>query len=173
MTVTKINHLREFFKDIPNYNGRYQVSNLGRVKSIKNGKERILKANSNEKRDRKYNKVCLYKDGKMTNNRVHTLVAKTFIDSDYISKNLVVDHINNNQLDNRLINLQLLTRRQNDTKERVSETGFTGVTTKTLVSGKIRYVSAISINNKRKHLGTFNTPEEASNKYQQELKKVS
>ncbi len=55
----------EEWRDIEGYEGLYQVSNLGRVKSLKNHKgtyrEKILKPTSDKL---KYERVALYKNGK-------------------------------------------------------------------------------------------------------------
>ena len=73
--------LGEIWKDIEGFEGLYQVSNLGRVKSLGNGnsgnsKERILKARKDKYG---YLLVHLYKDGKEKHFTVHRLVAKVFI----------------------------------------------------------------------------------------------
>jgi len=44
-----MNEYVEIFKDIPGYEGVYQVSNLGRVKSLKYNKEKLLKPPVNNK----------------------------------------------------------------------------------------------------------------------------
>ena len=66
----------EVWKDIKGYEGHYQVSNNGRVKSLKQGKEKILKP----VRDTKgYLAVQLCKNGEIKRCFVHRLVAQTFI----------------------------------------------------------------------------------------------
>ncbi|MEE3439923.1 NUMOD4 domain-containing protein [Ruminococcus sp.] len=64
--------MNEVFLDIPNYEGLYQVSNLGRVR--RNGK--ILRPFKNEKG---YLRIDLYKNGTKRTARVHRLVAHSFI----------------------------------------------------------------------------------------------
>lgn len=68
----------EIFKDIEGYSGLYQISNIGNVKSLKFGKERILKP---VKDGKKYLCVNLCKQGKQKMCKVHRLVAETFIDN--------------------------------------------------------------------------------------------
>lgn len=68
--------MEEIWKDIEEYEGLYQVSNQGRVKSLKYGKERILKPAPNSDG---YLFVVLCKDGKTKTYFVHRLVAMAFI----------------------------------------------------------------------------------------------
>ena len=95
----------EVWKEILGYNGRYKVSNNGRVI---NNKGRILKVDINQKG---YARVQLTKDGKKTNAKVHRLVANAFIPNPY---NLPqVNHINEDKLDNRVGNLCWVDNRTN------------------------------------------------------------
>lgn len=66
----------EIWKDKKNYEGHYQVSNCGRVKSIKFGKERILKLRTDKDG---YFKVDLSKNNKLKTFTVHRLVAEAFL----------------------------------------------------------------------------------------------
>ena len=73
----------EEWRDIKGFEGKYMVSNLGRVKSLnyrRTGKEKILKAYPN-KDDYGYLKVSLYKDGKVRYPLVHVLVATAFLEN--------------------------------------------------------------------------------------------
>ena len=108
----------EEWKDIPNYEG-YQVSNLGRVKSLKrfrkwkNGslvplKERILKPGINKYG---YYQVGLCKNSIKKNYYVHRLVYEAF--NGPIPEGLQVNHINETKTDNRLSNLNLMTCKEN------------------------------------------------------------
>lgn len=68
--------MREIWKDIKDYEGLYQVSNWGRVKSLKFGKERVLRPS---KISVGYLSVILFKDGKYKEFLVHRLVATAFL----------------------------------------------------------------------------------------------
>lgn len=160
---------KEIWKDVPNYEGYYQVSNLGNVKSLGNNKfnqEMILKPGLN----RGYCAVKLCKDGKNKTFKVHQLVAMTFLKHipDGTNK-VVVDHKDGNPLNNRLDNLQLISQRENLSKERTTKSGLpVGVYFR---KDKNKYQAQIHINGKQIYLGLFNTPEEASEVYQSKLKK--
>lgn len=71
--------MEEIWKDIINYEGKYEVSNLGRVRSLSyngTGEIKFLKQSTNK---RGYKRVGLCKDGKTKHYYVHRLVAMTFI----------------------------------------------------------------------------------------------
>ena len=74
-----------------------------------------------------------------------------------------IDHINRNRSDNRYWNLRLATRAENCanvTKHRDGKTPYKGI----YAHGK-RWAAALTHNGKRKHLGTYDTPEEAKKIY--------
>lgn len=159
---------KEVFKDIPDFEGLYQVSNLGRVKSLKFNKERILKAGIESKG---YCIVNLCKNKKQYSKHVHKLVAITFLDHVPCGHKLVVDHINNIKSDNRLENLQLTTQRENASKDQKnSSSKYTGVYWSKHAS---KWHSQIQINGKLKRLGYFTNEYEAHLAYQTELKNIN
>ena len=93
--------MKEIWKDIKDYEGHYQVSNLSRVKSIKFGKERILKPVTDR---HGYLLVSLWKNNKQKTYKVHRLVAEAFIPNPY---NLPqVNHKDENPLNNNVNNLE-------------------------------------------------------------------
>ena len=93
--------MKEIWKDIKDYEGHYQVSNLSRVKSIKFGKERILKPVTDR---HGYLIVGLWKNNKQKIYKVHRLVAEAFIPNPY---NLPqVNHKDENPLNNNVNNLE-------------------------------------------------------------------
>jgi hypothetical protein len=83
----------------------YAVTSAGEVVSLKFGKVRIKKP----KFDGRYLFVCLRKDGKGQNRKVHRLVMETFRGK----SDLTVNHINGNKTDNRLENLEYCTNKEN------------------------------------------------------------
>jgi hypothetical protein len=95
---------KEEWKDIKGYEGLYQVSNLGRVKSLKfKGKNRELIL-SQGKQSNGYLFVSLVKNKKIKTKRVHRLVAEAFITN--INNYPSVNHINENKEDNSVCNLE-------------------------------------------------------------------
>ena len=166
----------EEFRDVPGYEGLYQVSNLGNVKSLartimkSNGrkhsiKEKILKPAS----DRNYLGINLYKKDKHKYYKVHKLVAMAFLNhipNGHIG--LVVDHIDNNKLNNNLENLQLISARKNSSKDRTGGASqYVGVCWS---KQSKKWRAQIGINGKDRHLGTFTCELEASEAYQKALK---
>lgn len=98
----------EIWKDIKYYENLYQGSNLGRVKSIKFGKERILKTFKNKDG---YLQVGLWKNNKRKIFLVHRLVAQAFLDN---PNNLPeVNHKDENKLNNVVSNLEWCDRTYN------------------------------------------------------------
>lgn len=103
--------MKEIWKDIVGYERLYQISNLGRVKSLNyNGtkKEKVLKPTLN---DNGYYVVYLYKNKRRKTIRVHRLVAETFISN---SKNKPqVNHKDGNKQNNGVENLEWCTNQDN------------------------------------------------------------
>lgn len=115
--------MNEIWKDITGYEGKYQVSNLGNVKSLNyrgNGKERILKPRPVSSTG--YLAVTLSNSDTQKTLKVHRLVAQAFIENP--NNKPCVDHINTNKTDNRADNLRWVTRKENNnnpiTRERHS-----------------------------------------------------
>ena len=103
--------MMEIWKDIKDYEGLYQVSNLGRVKSLNyrhTGKERILKPG---KAINGYLFVILCKDGKKDIFRVHRMVAETFIPNP--ENKPEVNHKSENKTDNRVENIEWIWHKDN------------------------------------------------------------
>lgn len=92
----------EIWKDIVGYEGLYQVSNIGRVRSLPRNstKGKILKP----RLQHDYYTVHLSKNGKTINKLIHRAVAESFLTNNY---NLPeVNHIDGDKLNNRLDNLE-------------------------------------------------------------------
>lgn len=155
--------MQEVWKDVVGYEGLYQVSNLGRVKSLSrviiqsNGhpqtiKECIMSGSCNGKG---YKKIVLSNMNKKTT-YIHILVAMAFLD--YVpNKNvIVVDHINNDKLDNRLSNLRVISHRENISRGNRSSTNEPNIY-------KVRKKFRVVIANKgiTYNLGYFNNIEDA------------
>lgn len=108
-----VNPREKQMKDLPGYEELYKVGKDGRVWSCR--KKRYLKP----REDRLgYIRVSISKKGKTENIRVHKLVAITYLGLKWGEKTLQVDHKNQVKADNRVDNLQLLTRAEHVRKDR-------------------------------------------------------
>jgi len=170
--------MTEIFKNIPGFEGLYQVSNLGRVKSLarvvegpkgpRNLKERILKPGKNSNG---YLVCILYKYGKRKAFDVHQLAAIAFLDHVPNGKILVVNHKNFNRTDNRVENLEIVTMRENGNKKHLKSTSeFTGVSWNKQAK---KWHSQIAINGGKKYLGLFANEIDAANAYNNYLKQIT
>ena len=102
--------LEEIWKDIPDYEGLYQVSNYGRVKSLHFGKEKLLKPQPNSNG---YLRVYLYKEKKQKLKYVHQLVAIAFIPNNNPIEKTEINHIDENKENNCVNNLCWITHKEN------------------------------------------------------------
>ncbi len=169
--------MKEVWKDIVGYEGLYQVSNLGSVKSLERTvrdcegerivKERILKATLNSSG---YLRFGLSKNSIGKTIYVHILVFEAFSKIKRNGRKLQVDHKDQNRLNNKYENLQLLTHRENNAKARRGKRklpiGVYRYRTK-------RYNSIISIKGIKKNLGYYSSISEAEAAYQKALRGVN
>lgn len=99
----------EIWKDIEGWEGKYQVSNLGRVKSFYGRKEKIMNARANKKSMRVG--LCDYKNKILKDYRVHRLVAAAFIPNPH--NHPIINHIDNDWTNNKASNLEWCTQQHN------------------------------------------------------------
>lgn len=102
--------MEEIWIDIEGYDGDYQISNLGRVKSLKGKRERFLTPTFTGGND--YLEVSLCKNNKRKHHLVHRLVALAFVDG--YEEGFVVNHIDENKTNNIYSNLEWVSVRENN-----------------------------------------------------------
>ena len=120
--------MEEQWKDIPGWEGKYQASTHGRIKSLerivimKNGMQKTIREKVLINDNGKYSLVTLY-NGKRKHYSVHFLVYTTFVGP--VPEGYEINHINENKYDNRLENLNLMTHKENSNwgtrNKRISE----------------------------------------------------
>jgi len=113
--------MKEIWKLVTGYEGLYEVSNLGRVKSVKFKKHRLKTLYKNKKG---YLYTYLYKNGVREYWRVHRLVATVFIPNP--ENKPTVNHIDEDKLNNKVSNLEWATYSEQmqagTVKKRISDT---------------------------------------------------
>jgi hypothetical protein len=150
---------KEVWKDIPNYEGLYMVSNHGLVKSIKCNREKILKPfNVNG-----YNGISFMKDGVKKIKLIHQVVAMAFLNHEANDRSIVVDHKDNDKRNNHVDNLQILSNRDNSRKGLETYSNYKGVSFRKKDS---KWTAQIKVNGKLKYLGAFKTEIEAKDRYE-------
>jgi len=159
----------EIWKPIPEYEGIYEISSWGNVKSVERYdfsghklNEKILK---NGMHNEGYLKATLFKEGKRKKVYIQVLVAKVFVVGYF--EGCEVNHIDAVRYNNYYLNLEIVNRRENVSyyTRKNNLSGYVGV-----CKTKYGYVSEIRINNERIYLGFFKCPLKAHNAYLNALK---
>lgn len=169
----------EIWKDIPEYEGYYQASNKGRIKSLNrvikiNGidsfiKGRLLKQSID---GRGYYTVGLSKDSKRKTNSVHILIGVTFLNYKIDLGKIVLDHIDNDKLNNNVNNLQIISVRENTSKDKdktKTSSKYIGVGYE---KSRNKWVARAVYNKKLKNIGRFKTEKEAKIAYDNFVKNI-
>lgn len=139
--------MEEIWKSVVGYEGLYEVSSLGNLKSLdrvkgmygqlKNYKGRDLKPNSNKG----YLKQILHKDGERKYAQVHRLVAIAFLPNPENKQE--VNHKNGIKTDNRVDNLEWVTTSENQKHAYIS-----GLASSRLGESNSLFLGAVSVFNK-------------------------
>lgn len=159
----------EIWIPIKNYENYYSVSNYGQVISYWNKKKpRILKQNFNKG----YLLVGLHKPNTQHKTFfIHKLVAQHFLNHTPSYYKEVVDHIDNNPLNNNVKNLQLISNRENSSKDKKGGTSkYVGVYWHKFGQ---KWAAAARLNGKKYHLGFFAEEIDAHHAYQNFLKQLN
>jgi len=152
----------EAWKPIRYYDGAYEVSNMGRVRSV----DRVVKkgrVNAFQKgrlisffvRKKGYRVVSLYKENKKKNWDIHQLVAIEFLSHLPCGLSKVVDHIDQNKENNNLSNLRIISNRDNLLRSIDRDLPHN------VYPSKNRFRVRFNINGKSKSYGTYKTIAEA------------
>ena len=99
--------MKEIWKDITGYEGLYQVSNLGKVRSLRYKNRDEVRELYLKPHNRGYLQVELHKDGTRKMFTVHRLVAMAFVNG--YADDLIVNHIDENKQNNAATNLEWCT----------------------------------------------------------------
>lgn len=170
--------MQEVWKPVVGFEGLYEVSNLGRVKSLEritkrsDGKtqfvrERILKLGIGTSG---YYTVRISKGGVMKTFSVHKLMCESFLNHSPSRFKEVVDHIDGDRLNNNLNNLRLISHRENISLGfKNTSSKYPGVYFSSLAK---KYKAHIRINGVRIQLGSFDNELEAHLAYKNKLKEV-
>lgn len=166
---------QEIWKDVLGYEGFYQISNMGSIRSLdrvsigKNGvkyirKGRVLKFGMTKFG---YYIVVLHKNLNQRTFTVHKLMAINFLNHIPCGHKEVVNHKDFDRLNNKISNLEITSQRENTNKKHIkSSSKFVGVS---FYKKSNLWISAIVKDGKRVYLGSFNSEKEASDFYENAL----
>ena len=149
------------FKNIKDYEGLYMINSNGDIYNCKRKnlmKSLICKGNG-------YFKIGLTKNNKQKTYLLHRLIAIHFIENP--NNYELVDHIDNNRINNKLDNLRWVDYSGNIRNRTIKRTQDLP---RGVYKDYNRYKTCISLNNKQIYLGMFKTVEEASEAYEKKFK---
>jgi len=150
---------KEIWKELKRFEKRYLISNKGRVYS--KCYKRILKTHISS---HGYVRCGLYDGSKRYVCVIHRLVMKTFVGESFLQ----VNHKDGNKENNSVENLEYVDNRANIIHWRISKNNFIGSYCKKLKKWK----TSINIGYEKKHLGYFETQQEAHNIYMNARKEL-
>lgn len=160
--------ITEEFRPVKGYEGLYEVSSFGRIKSLIRQKVKNERLRKQSIDSTGYYTVTLCKGNPVQYStfKVHIIVAIAFHNHNPGGYSKIVNHIDFNPLNNRSSNLNLITTRQNTNRKHIKHSSrYTGVS-----RYGIKWVAKIQVNGRRKHLGTFIDEIDAHEAYQKALK---
>lgn len=174
--------IKEIWKDIPDYLGFYQISNLGRVKSLartilRDGntpirlKEKILSLRIGSKG---YCRCALIKDGLRKEFKTHRLVAYVFLGLDILDPSMMIDHKDFDKTNNSLQNIRVVDARTNSQHKEKNincefSSSFIGVYRR---HDNKKWCANIGLKNKTIYIGSFASESEAAKAYNEECLKI-
>ena len=103
------------------------------------------------------------------NKHISVLVSEAFLNHKPNGNKLVVDHIDNIPTNDKLYNLQVITQRENTTKDKKGSSKYVGVSWN---KSSNKWQSSIYVNGKYKYLGIYKNEQKASQVYQNALKNI-
>jgi hypothetical protein len=156
------NQMEEHWKNIPGYEGHYMISDLGNLKSLKYNKERLLKFLKNEKG---YLYCFLSKENNQKKFKVHQLVSMAFLNHIPCGMKSIIDHIDDDKLNNKVDNLRIVTAYENHgrVKNGLASSKYRGVYFDKL---RNKWRAQTSVKGLKRHIGYFNDELEASIAYE-------
>jgi len=168
----------EEFRPIKDYEGLYEISDLGRVKSLERKVQNNLGLRTLHARimisapnHNGYLRVNLSRRQKKTRFSVHQLVAIAFLGHDIVGMLVVINHKNFCRTCNVKTNLEITSPRENSNqKHRSSSSVYTGVHRH---SHNNRWVAEIHVNGKGRYLGSFVNEEDAAKAYELALNEIN
>lgn len=147
--------MEEEWKQIPGYEGLYDASNTGFIRSLR--KKKVMKAFVN---NNGYLISDLYKDGFRKKKLVSRLVASAFIEG--FEESLQVDHINGDKLNNSIDNLRMATFSQNQRSFAKLRKGRSSKYRGIHFCNKVKKWIAKIYPSRNIYIGRFDTEEEAA-----------
>ena len=169
--------MEETYKDIKGYNGIYQVSNKGNVRSktrqvkgaytlyVKKG--RVLKQSLNSKG---FLKVALHLNGKSETKLIHILVAESFLGHTRTGHGAKVRHLDFDKWNNDANNLKVSSNLDSIyTTKKGTSSKYIGVN---FDKHSNKWKASLFYNKKQRTLGLFKTEIEAMNCYQSKLQEL-
>lgn len=165
----------EIWKDITGYEGLYQISNFGGVKTLKKDviignavrhqEERMLKCDPMKKG---YLRASLSKNGVIKRVLVHRLVYEHF--NGPIIEGLIINHKDRNKHNNDNDNLELVTYRRNTHHYRESTNRQLPIGVRKM---RGKYQARLNVSSKVIYLGVYDTPAKASEIFQSAVIKLN
>ena len=153
----------EIWKDLPGYENKYQVSNYGRIKSLRYNNTNVSRImTTNAKNSKGYLVLNLSNNNVKKMYNLHQCVAMAFLGHEPNGMEIVVNHKDGNKLNNHVDNLELITNRENVIYNKKDA----GVSYK---AERNRWVSRILINGKSVFLGHFLDKNDALKAYKKAL----
>lgn len=160
----------EIWKDIPEYEGLYQCSSFGQVRSLDRYDCRNRRINGIVMKQSKcstgYIAISLWKNGVKKDFKAHQLVAMCFLGHKQRGLELVINHKNSNRVDNNLSNLEIVTNRYNCQHGKSKVLNRTSYYFGVVFREKYGiYQSSIVIDGEKIYLGVYKNEEDAGRVY--------